>query len=159
MALHFKDHTRIPLGDDVFLSVNVINGKGLFNLWKARKIVSPIHPNRTITVPGPYGVCISYGQFIELVDKAPLVISIINSMWKEKSQTAKRKTIDESQGNSRKSIVLDEPVVQRIRRQTSRKMDHHQIPDECTIKKNLEPSIQTELPDEELVKITTNHNE
>ena len=137
MALHFKDHTRIPLGDDVFLSVNVINGKGLFNLWKARKIVSPIHPNRTITVPGPFGVCISYDQFIELIDKAPLMISIINSMWKEKSETTKRKAIDDSQENSRKSIVLDEPVVQRIRRQTSHKMDHHKIQDKCPIEKIL----------------------
>lgn len=119
MALHFKDHTRIPLGDDVFLSVNVINGKGLFNFWKARKIISPIHPNRTITVPGPSGICLSYGQFIELIDKAPLMISIVNSMWKEKGQLPKREEIDHVKWDSRKPIVLDEPVVQR-RRRTSR---------------------------------------
>ena len=90
MDLHFKESGKIILGQDVFMSVNVINGKCKLTLYKARRIPSITDPHRTICIPGPSGICIDYEQYIQLVEKAPLLTSIISSI-KENSDKEKTK--------------------------------------------------------------------
>ena len=77
---------KILLGNDVFLSINSVNGDGVITLFKACKIPSAIYPHRTITIPSPHFVALTYLQFIELVDKAPLLSSVFKSI-KEKDFT------------------------------------------------------------------------
>ena len=86
MAFNFKGMTKILLGNDVFLSINSVNGDGVITLCKGRKIPSAIYPHRTITIPSPNFVSMTYSQFIELVDKAPLLFSVFKSI-KEKDFT------------------------------------------------------------------------
>ena len=52
----------------------------MISLCKGREIPSAIYPHRTITIPSPYFVTMSYSQFIELVDKAPLLSSVFKSI-------------------------------------------------------------------------------
>ena len=83
MALHFKGNSKILLGDDVFLNVTKVNGKGMISLCKARRIPSLDYPHRTVNIPGPYSVALTYKQYIELVDKAPLLTSVFKSMHED----------------------------------------------------------------------------
>ena len=72
------------------MSMNVINGKCKLTFYKARRIPSITYPHRTICIPGPSGICIDYEQYIQLVEKAPLLTSIISSM-KENNDNQKTK--------------------------------------------------------------------
>ena len=86
MAYNIKGMTKILIGKDVFLSINSINGEGVISLCKGRIIPSAIYPHRPITIPSPHFVTMSYSQFIELIDKAPLLSSVFKSI-KEKDFT------------------------------------------------------------------------
>ena len=88
----FHENTKFLITKELFISVNVVNGKDILTLYNARRIPSTIHRHRTISVPCSPGIAIDYEQFIQLMEKATLITSIINSM-KDNCNTEKIKSI------------------------------------------------------------------
>ena len=138
MALHFKESTKILLGQDVFMSVNVINGKVKLTLYKARRIPSITYPHRTICVPGPSGICIDYEQYIHLVEKAPLLVSIISSIKdysdKEKKCDFQQK-LENSDGEKTECEIQQKLSSLRSRLKRPRRCNDKTISNELTVRK------------------------
>ena len=105
MAFNLKGMTKILLGNDVFLSINSVNGEGVITLCKARKIPSAIYPHRTIMIPSPHFVALTYSQFIEMIDKAPLLSSVFKSI---KENDFKQATDDSSESLQKKDNYISQ---------------------------------------------------
>ena len=68
----FHENTKFLITKELFISVNVVNGKYILTLYNARRIPSTIHPQRTISVPCSPGIALDYEQYIQLMEKVQL---------------------------------------------------------------------------------------
>ena len=72
--------TKIPLGKELFASVNVWNGVPLVHIRHFETLISPFQPHTSLQVATKSGICMSDGQFRKLIVSLPSIVSELENL-------------------------------------------------------------------------------
>ena len=72
--------TKIPLGKELFASVNVWNGVPLVHIRHFKTLISPFQPHSSLQVATKSGICMSDEQFRKLIVSLPSIVSELENL-------------------------------------------------------------------------------
>ena len=79
MASESKE-TKIPLGKELFASVNVWNGVPLVHIRHFKTLISPFQPHSSLQVATKSGICMNEAQFQKLIVNLPTLVSELDKV-------------------------------------------------------------------------------
>ena len=75
----FKEQ-KVPLGNELFASVNLWNGVPLVHIRHFKTVTSPYPPHKTVQIPTKSGICMNEKQFKKLIVNLPTVIAELDKV-------------------------------------------------------------------------------
>ena len=78
MSRQSESQTNIPLGNDVYLTLNTRKGESTIKIMRCKVVQSLIIPNQSVVIPTRVGIEINRKQFEQLLHNAPLIFSLMD---------------------------------------------------------------------------------